>query len=157
LIKSNLGVAFLQLRLFRTLALRQQAIKEVQGAMHLVDDRFETPCAYHLDFGLDLSGDPNRPFEKFRSRRNLKWFDLLYFRGLVVDAAGRVSLSDDLFPDGKVLDIEKHVCRASGANAHAFSLLGRFAAKSRKRGSFSRKWVSWKLRRRYWQPPDSSS
>src|SRR5580692_3794092 len=39
----------------------------------------------------------------------------------------------------------------------AFSLLGRFAAKSRKRGGFSIKRVSWKLRLGYWQPCVSSS
>ena len=104
--------------------------------MHFFHDRFETPRAYHLNLGLDLARDPNLPFDQLRGGRHFQRLDLLYFRGLVVDAAGRVTLTDDLFPDSKVLDIKKHVCGASGADAHAFSLLGRFAAKSRKRGGF---------------------
>src|ERR1700722_16699794 len=146
LIKPNLCVAFLQLSLFRTLSLRQRAVEKVEGAMHFIDNRFETTSANHLDFRLDFPGNPNLAFDQFRSRRDFQRFDLLHFRGLIVDGAGRVTLANDLFPDSKALDIEKHVCGASGADAHAFSLLGRFAAKSRKRGGFSRKGVSWELR-----------
>jgi len=131
---------------------------EPEAAMaDFIDNRLKTTRTNHLDLGLDFPGDPNLAFEQFRRRRDFQRFDLLHFRGLVVDAAGRVALANDLFPDSKVLDIKKHVCGASGANAHAFSLLGRFAAKSRKRGRFPRKRVSWKLRVRYWQPPVSSS
>src|SRR5215475_864317 len=111
--------------------------------MDFINNRLETTSADHLDLGLDFTGNANLAFDKFRGRRDFQRLNLLHFRGLVVDAAGRVALTDDLFPDSKVLDIKKHVCSASGANAHAFSLLGRFAAKSRKRGGFSGKLVSW--------------
>src|SRR5580692_8691084 len=144
--KPNLCVAFLQLRLFGTLPVRQRAIEKIERAMHFIDNRLEATSAHHLDLSLDFAGNPNLAFDQFRGRRNFQRFDLLHFRGLVIDAAGRVTLADDLFPDSKVLDIKKHVCGASGADAHAFSLLGRFAAKSRKRGGFSLKRVSWNYR-----------
>jgi hypothetical protein len=117
--------------------------------MHFIQNGLDAPGAHHLDFRLDLARDSNLAFDEFCGRRDFKRLDLFDFRRLVIDAAGRVTLTDDLFPDSKVLDIEKHVCRASGANAHAFSLLGRFAAKSRKRRRFLRKRVSWELRVRY--------
>src|SRR5215475_9311762 len=114
--------------------------------MDFINNRLETTSADHLDLGLDFTGDANLPFDKFRGRCDFQRLNLLHFRGLVVDAAGRITLANDLFPDSKVLDIKKHVCSASGAYAHAFSLLGRFAAKSRKRGGFAQKRVSWELR-----------
>src|SRR5579862_2299137 len=125
--------------------------------MHFIDDRLEATGADHFDLGLDFACNPDLAFDKFRRGRDFQRIDLLHFRGLVVDAAGCVALSDDLFPDSKVLDIKKHVCGASGANAHAFSLLGWFAAKSRNRGRIPQKRVSCKLRLAYWQPFDSSS
>jgi hypothetical protein len=50
---------------------------------------------------------------------------------MVINASGGIALPDAQFTDGKVLNVKEHVFSASGAYAHAFSLLGGLALKSR--------------------------
>src|SRR5450631_645918 len=131
--KTNLRVVFPQPRFFWLFALWQRAVKQIERAMDFIHNGFQATSANQLDLGLDFACDANLRFEQLRGRIHFQRVYLLHFPGLVVDAAGRVTFADDLFPDGKVLDVKEHVFSASGANTHAFSLLRRLAAKSRKR------------------------
>src|ERR1700730_3924628 len=131
--KTNLGIVLFEPRFFRLLALGQRAVKEIKGAVHLVYNRLQASGAEQFHLRLDFARYANLPFEKFRCSADFQRANLLYFRGLVVDAARRVTFLNYLFPDGQILDVKEHVFSASGANAHAYSLLRCLAAKSRKR------------------------
>ena len=88
----------------KDLAVRKQVIRK-SYAPGSIDYRLEATCADHLDLGLDFPGDPNLAFDKFCRGRDFQRLDLFDFRRLVIDATWRVALTNDLFPDSKVLDI----------------------------------------------------
>src|ERR1700722_10938556 len=137
--KSDFGVVIFQPFFFGLAGLRKRLIEEVKILVDFLDYRLQATGTDHLNLGLQLAADADLTFQKLRRCGYFQRLRLFHFTDAVIDASRGVTFPDLHFADGKILDVEEHVCCASGAYAHAYPLFGEKAGKSRKWGEKSRK------------------
>src|SRR5580693_8214753 len=134
--KGNFRIVVLQPIFFRLCAFGQRSIEEIEGAVHVFDDRFEAARTGHFDLGLELAFDANLALQKFGRGGDFQSRDLLDLGRMEIDAARSVGLPDTQLSNGEFFYVEEQVWNASGANAHALSLFRRASSKSRNGAAF---------------------
>jgi hypothetical protein len=129
--KPDFGIVVLQAIFPGLEILNHRPVKEVKGPAHILYDWFQAPGTYHFDLRFQVAGDTDLAIQKLGGCRYFQRLGLLDIGRMEIDASGSVALPDAQFTDGKILNVKEHVFSASGAYAHAFSLLGRSPLKSR--------------------------